>query len=232
MTADPVPRPEWAKFPDAPPLVDRAPKRGAGAFECPHCGAFAQQTWTTHRFSPPNSDLSLPLRDNPASAFCGVCEGQSIWLEDKMIWPFRAVGPVAVEGMPDDVRACYDEARRVYPISPKSAGALLRLALEKLIVPAGSKQRIDDAIGRLVAAKAIEEHVQQMMDALRIVGNSAVHPGFIDLDEAPETASFLFELLNMIVVETITKKQRVGKLYATLPPDKLKGVEDRAKRIK
>lgn len=231
MIGDPVPRPEWADPPEeTTKVVSPTPKLWGEAFNCPNCGAFAQQTWNILRFSPPGIDLSLP--SGVSGACCVVCNTSSYWLNEKMIYPPVAAGPLPAEGMPADVRACYDEARQVYPISPKSAGALLRLGLEKLLQSLGQTDGIDTAIGKLVKDGVIDEHTQQAMDVLRIIGNQAVHPGFIDLDEVPETASFMFELLNMIVVETVTKKQRVAKLWATLPADKRKGVEDRAKRIK
>jgi hypothetical protein len=46
------------------------------------------------------------------------------------------------------------------------------------------------------------------MDSIRVFGNEAVHPGKIQLDEPEEVALFLFELMNDIVEETISKPKR------------------------
>ena len=63
---------------------------------------------------------------------------------------------------------------------------------------------------------------------MRVTGNDAVHPGQIDTDDS-ETVKQLFDLTNIIVEYMIALPKRVSGLYASLPTDKLKGIENRDK---
>ena len=104
--------------------------------------------------------------------------------------------------MPEDVLALYEEACSVADLSPRSASALLRTALEVLtsnhLGQAGVK--LNDAIGKLVAAGRLEGELQRAMDLLRLTGNWAVHPRELQLDdESSQNVEALFELLNLVV---------------------------------
>ena len=59
--------------------------------------------------------------------------------------------------------------------------------------------------------------IQQALDVVRVVGNNAVHPGAIDLDDSPETVSALFLLINAIADRMITQRKKVAELYGALP---------------
>lgn len=132
--------------------------------------------------------------------------------------------------MPDDVRAVYDEAREVSAISRKSAAGLLRLALQMLVDELEpGPGTINTKIGTLVE-QGLPVEIQQAMDALRVIGNESVHPGQIDLEGADsEVVDTLFALLNVIVEDRISKPRQIRQMYALLPEDKRKGIEDRDK---
>jgi hypothetical protein len=70
--------------------------------------------------------------------------------------------------------------------------------------------------------------VQKALDAVRVIGNDAVHPGQIDTDD-PDTVGKLFSLTNLIVEYMITLPKQVDDIYSGLPEEKLKGIEDRDK---
>ena len=55
------------------------------------------------------------------------------------------------------------------------------------------------------------------MDAIRIIGNNAVHPGELQLEDDQSTAVTLFELINIIVDEMITKPNKAKALFDRLP---------------
>ena len=119
--------------------------------------------------------------------------------------------------MPDDVRADYVEASLVFEQSPRSAAALLRLGLQKLMPHLGEKgNNINTDIGNLVK-KGLPAEVQKALDTVRVVGNNAVHPGQIDLNDDKQTAASLFRLLNFIVERMITQPKEIHGLYAGLP---------------
>jgi hypothetical protein len=59
------------------------------------------------------------------------------------------------------------------------------------------------------------------------VGNNAVHPGEIDLTATPATALAIFELINFIVEDRISKPRQVQALFDALPDGALKAIEKR-----
>src|SRR5207253_9157908 len=115
--------------------------------------------------------------------------------ESLMIYPIRShVAPIAHADMPADVRADYDEAAAIVQRSPRGAGALLRLALQKLMPHLGEKgKNMNGDIASLVAS-GLDPGMQQALDALRVIGNNAVHPGELDLQDNVETVGSLFGL--------------------------------------
>lgn len=75
--------------------------------------------------------------------------------------------------------------------------------------------------------KGLPVGVQQALDAVRIVGNNAVHPGEISLDDSPEVANSLFELINYIVDRMISQPKKLSELYASLPAGALEAINKR-----
>jgi hypothetical protein len=133
--------------------------------------------------------------------------------------------------MPESVSRIYEEARSVAEDSPRAAAALLRLSLQQLLQELGSTERnLDDAVGNLVATGKLPAQLQQAMDSLRVIGNNAVHPGEIDLNENPELVAPLFDLVNMIVDFMIAEPRRVAELFSRLPQGALDAIERRDSR--
>lgn len=129
--------------------------------------------------------------------------------------------------MPEVVRADYQEARTIVDRSPRGAAALLRLALQKLMTVLGEPGNdINRDIGSLVQ-KGLPVEVQQALDAVRVVGNEAVHPGTLDLKDDTDTAAALFGLMNYIVDQRIAQPKKLQQLYSRLPPAKLAGIQQR-----
>lgn len=130
--------------------------------------------------------------------------------------------------MPDDVLALYEEAGSIADLSPRSASALLRTALEVLVQNhLGQKGSLNDAIGNLVSDGRIDADLQKAMDVLRLSGNSAVHPKEIRLDDTKGDATAYFELLNMVVERLVVRTQRLQNIYDALPESKRKQIAER-----
>lgn len=132
-----------------------------------------------------------------------------------MIAPHQLGGVPPAEDMPDPVAAVFDEARAVAKQSPRSAAALLRLALESLLgdlYPNASN--LNDAI-RLAAADGLPRQVIDAMDVLRFNGNASIHE--LSRDDTPETAAALFKVLNIVVRHLITEPLEIGSLHDELP---------------
>ena len=143
------------------------------------------------------------------------------WLEKDdggdLLWPRRGSAAPPHAEMPEDVRRDYEEAAAIVAISPRGACALLRLALQELMPHlAQPGAHINDDIKALVAG-GLDIGVQQALDALRVIGNNAVHPGELDLRDDQETAGALFDVLNYIVEQRIAQPGKLKALYERLP---------------
>lgn len=194
------------------------------AFNCPYCGAYANQYWepvgkyragTTH--TAPRYTGIIPNMD---AAKCSHCSEHSLWLKEAMIYPFGGAAPLPNPDMPDDVRQDYEEARSILSISPRGAAALLRLAVQRLCKHLGQPgENINADIAALVR-EGLPVSLQKALDSLRVAGNNAVHSGQLDIYDTPEVASRLFGLLNIIVDNQITQPRAIAELYdTTVPPE-------------
>lgn len=163
---------------------------------------------------------------------CQLCKARAIWVEGKMVHPGHSAAPYPNDDMPDDVKTDYMEAREIVEKSPRAAAALLRLATERLVVHLGGdpNSNINNNIQFLVDNRRLPVRIQRALDYLRVVGNEAVHPGTIDIDDK-NVAISLFNWINDIVTMMITNEKLIDEHYNSLPPDKLKGIEDRKERV-
>jgi hypothetical protein len=247
------------------------------AFDCPHCGAFASQTWyelhaSTRRSNSrtpgfpdeetrerikQNHEMKEEMRDRlfdyidksqSGRAFldklndskyvgldvgnlnvsqCFACGELSIWVHNRLVFPPARIGPEPNSDLPVDILRDYEEAREIHSVSPRGAAALLRLAIQKLCAHLGERgKNIDDDIASLMR-KGLSPLVQKSLDAVRVIGNEAVHPGTLDLRDDTSTANSLFKLVNLIVEQMITNPKHVEELYSSLPEGKRHAIEKR-----
>lgn len=257
-----------------PPSVDEV------AFVCPHCGAFASQTWfevhaserrgesRTPRFPDEEArdrikqnremkeelrarlfdyvdkcQSGLPFLDklndskyvgldvgNLNISRCFACRKLSIWVHKRLAFPPTRSGPEANGDLPAEILRDYDEAREIHLVSPRGAAALLRLAIQKLCAHLGERgKKIDDDIASLVQ-KGLSPLVQKSLDAVRVIGNEAVHPGTLDLRDDTSTVNSLFRLVNLIAEQMITNPKHVEELYGSLPESKRQAIDKRDAR--
>jgi biotin operon repressor len=131
-----------------------------------------------------------------------------------------------------DIQQDYKEAASILKKSPRGACALLRLALQKLMVQLGkSGKNLNDDIAKLVK-EGLPQKIQRALDIVRVIGNNAVHPGQIDIRDDENTGYKLFELINLIAESMITRAKEIDKLYNSLPEDQRKAIEERDKKLK
>jgi hypothetical protein len=201
---------------------------GPWSFQCPLCKVMSNQ----RKFYPTYRDQTNPIPGGTRfpdliTTRCDYCNGHSLWMNEKLIYPLASLAPEANTDMPPDVRSDFDEARNVLSISPRSAAALLRLALQKLLPHLGGDgKNIDKDIGTLVK-NGLPAKIQKAMDSLRVIGNNAVHPGQMDLKDDAETANKLFMLLNYIVEQTITQPKHLEDIFDGLPQGAKDGIAKR-----
>jgi hypothetical protein len=203
-----------------------APRWNDTRFICAHCGALASHTWYSLSASPPDGDYDFPV-PNLTYATCYACGEDSIWYQQRMVYPHGNTAAPPHPDLPDEMKEDYLEARAIVARSPRGAAALLRLPIQKLCGELGeSGTNINDDIKGLVK-KGLDVQVQQALDSVRVIGNEAVHPGIIDLRDDPELSNALFMLVNEIVDEMVAKPKRIAAVYQKLPEDKLKAIAQR-----
>ena len=192
------------------------------SFHCMFCGVFAVQHWSYLVRGGSNSiDKHVTL------CSCSHCGGESYWHDEKMTVPCEAPVPPAHIDMPEGCEPEYDEARSIAAKSPRAAAAIMRLALQKLLLILGEKgSNINDDIGSLVQ-KGLPVEIQQALDFCRVIGNNAVHPGEIEINDTPEIALTLFEMLNLIVEDRIARPKKIQEAYNKLPEGARAAIEKR-----
>lgn len=203
-----------------------APTYQSDGFNCAHCGAFAAQIWYAG-----NKNLKGTLRDveELKISTCVRCKKNALWLDEKMLHPVSSVAPLPSENMPEDVEEDFTEARNIVNLSPRAACALLRLAVQRLMIQLGEKgKNINEDIGNLVK-KGLPERIQKALDSVRIIGNNAIHPGEINLKDDIKTAIALFDLINMIIDVMITQPKKVEEIFNKIPEGAKEAIKKRNK---
>ena len=191
------------------------------SFTCPRCNVYAQQLWYAFNYASTGSYSDCDC------AICQHCRNRSTWFEGRMIDPASAPVPSPHPDLPETCKRDYEEAREVFTVSPRSSGALLRLCIQKLLVELGQEGRnINADIASLVAA-GLPVEVQRALDVCRVVGNNAVHPGEMSVDDNPEVVASMFELINYVVQDRITRPRELSALYDSLPAGALAAIERR-----
>jgi len=198
-----------------------APALNISAFNCPHCNAFANQSWYNSQIG--NGVMIEGFR----IAICGHCRRSSYWFQTAMIYPNKTTAPLPNKDLPDSIKADFEEARQISSLSPKGAAALLRLAIQKLCVHLGEPGKdLNKDIGSLVQ-KGLPVGVQKALDIVRVIGNESVHPGQIDISDDPAITAKLFELVNIIASKMITEPNEINKLFDGLPEGKKAAIQKR-----
>ena len=202
------------------------PEFKGAAFTCPHCEVFAHQYWYKML------GLSTSGRANYDAAqvwmaLCTSCSEITVWSNGVLVDPEAAPAPMPNADLSDEIKADYLEARSIVARSPRGAAALLRLCIQKLCIELDEPGKdLNKDIGALVK-RGLLPTVQKMLDAVRVIGNNAVHPGEIDLNDTPEMATALFGVVNAIADQMITRPREVQALYDSLPTSALEGIERR-----
>lgn len=213
------------------------------AFHCPLCGTYSHMQWTNL--------MNLNEYSLYYEAKCAKCKNPSLWrvtdyrftnlashgpradIKAELIYPDNGFSGLPEENMPEDVKADYIEAARIFSRSPRGAAALLRLGLQKLCKHLGQEgKKIDADIRSLAAQNILPPLVVKVADTVRITGNNAVHPGEMSDEDFDYVASKMFDLLNFIVKKAISEPAELEALYNLIPEAPRKDAEARDARAR
>lgn len=217
-----------------------SPEYKKGAFTCPSCSAFSKHDWSGTLVNETYGEYTGQIGvsgvkqtiNNLYLCKCEQCGYISFWYNKRLIWPLNTGVEPPLEEMPDDIKELYIEASNIVELSPKGSCAILRLALQKLcnrLANQEENKKIDGAIKKLVE-KGLPNSLQKAMDTIRIVGDEAVHPGEIDLNDNKELAIAMFRLINIIIEKIIVEPKEIDDLYNLMPKNKLEGIKNRDKK--
>lgn len=210
------------------PELEALPIKPGQVRRCPHCGVPNQMReaghselltvavdplWTRHR------ELLLDGKRDGLHlifAMCSVCREPVVTLiarsggvdseeQAVLVWPRVAYRAPVPAGVPDGVRADYEEAALVLPVSPKASAAMSRRCLQNLLiekenVPDGDSlaQQVEAVMGRYPA------YISENIDAIRNFGNFSTHPikatetaQIIEVDD--HEAEWLLEIIEQLL---------------------------------
>ena len=208
-----------------------AQESGLKSFTCPHCGVLARQYHWVNSGNLDNGSYGTFSANPIRVSKCEHCDKICLWYFDKLVYPNRGNAPSPNIDMPGEIKKDYEEAASISTQSPRGAAALLRLVIQKLCISLGGNgSNINEDIQTMIS-KGVPVTVQQALDIVRVVGNNAVHPGQIDVDD-PEIVGKLFSLINVICEYMISMPKKIGELYNSLPEDSKKAIEKRDMKAK
>jgi len=200
-------------------------------FTCIHCGVVATMDWQGLFTSLFSSIYETQWK----SCACHNCKEQSVWRVIKgtgrgeLVYPLTVNAPATHPDLPLICVPEFEEARLICGVSSRGAAALLRLCLQKLLGCIGGKgDHIDTDIKTLVS-NGLDPHIQQALDVIRVTGNNAVHPLDMAPEDVVENVPVLFEMINLIVDERISRQKNINERFARLPEKARLAIEKRDK---
>ena len=76
---------------------------------------------------------------------------------------------------------------------------------------------LNSDIGKLVK-DGLSSQIQQSLDLVRVVGNNAVHPGQIQIEENNDKIEKFFSLVNLIIDVLIVQPAKISTMFDALVP--------------
>ena len=211
-----------------PPELDK------DAFNCPFCGVYAAQFWSSNVVYGSESESYAGSRFNVNGKIegfkvskCSHCHQLIIWNYRKMLFPRKMTVPDPSNDISDNIKEIYIEAGEVPIDSPRASGALIRIALELLLQSINKNTMgLNENINKLIESQ-IPVQLIKALTILRVNGNDIMHTGEIKILEKKEDVTYLFDLFNMIVEELITRPRKLDESYNRIPESKRKQIENK-----
>lgn len=114
--------------------------------------------------------------------------------------------------MSEEQKQLFNEAKDIFDKSPKAAGALLRSVIERILrdkFPEYSKWFLGRILSRPEVKNALSNEIIQLCETCKLIGNDAAHSSMIIYeDESKQEVELLFELINAIAEELLSKPRK------------------------
>jgi hypothetical protein len=190
-----------------------------------HLQSYEQEAVTNyiqHMQSELRNSFKALMPSTVAISICGACDAPTIWVREKVVYPKLNLVDDPNKDLSEEIAKIYMEAASIVGSSPRGAAALLRLALQKLLIQIGKEGKNINGDIKALVADGLSPTIQKALDLLRVVGNNAVHPGQIAIEDNLDVALKLFQILNLISYEMITRPNEISALYQELVPEDTK----------
>jgi len=170
-----------------------------------------------------------------AMAVCGHCFDHSVWRGQALIFPAVGLATRPHPDMPEAATVLFDEARSVVGASRRAGAAMARATLEvllKTLQPELPKASLADRIKMVMPL--VSSPLADMLTVIRHVGNKSLHAEetpddamvlVLDPDQT-EIVELIFETINDLVDELITKPKRARAMH-DLVPDRIRAAVKR-----
>ena len=161
------------------------PEYDKSAFNCPNCGAYANQSWllaeSYDKYTAEYGGRTVQKGSISDFAFCKCthCNQYSIWDKKKknMLYPKQTNRAFDLTDVPKDIAEDYQEACLVISDSPKASAALSRRCLQSILRNEGfSDKSLFKEIQNAIDSNKLPSHISDSLDAVRNIGNFAAHP--------------------------------------------------------
>ncbi len=235
---------------------DREPQLYLSPFRCPYCRVVAQQDWQQLYWQDDDSSFNdafiraTLLVDKHITFFlftaqCSNCTKASVWraegssdgegaakyVNGRMLFPSKSSTEQLPEGAGDVAVQCYSEAKSIADKSPRAAAALLRVTIEAVCrqVLGERNGTLAELIEKIGEKHHLSETVLDAMTALRLIGNSAVHPGQIDLEnrDSNTTVNELFMLADYIYEQIIELPRKIQQISASIKKNRSNNINEK-----
>lgn len=134
--------------------------------------------------------------------------------EEKIIYPdISSIDIEPNEDLTNEQKQLFNEAKDIFDKSPKAAGALLRCVIERILRDKFQGKLGQSLLGKILNDEEVKKELGgeliEMCNACKLIGNDAAHSSLIIYeDESKQEVELLFELINAIAEELLSKPRK------------------------
>ncbi len=134
--------------------------------------------------------------------------------EEKIIYPDISLIDIEPnEDLTNEQKQLFNEAKDIFDKSPKAAGALLRCVIERILRDKFQEKHSQSLLGTILKEKNVQNElgheIIQLCETCKLIGNDAAHSSLIIYeDESKQEVELLFELINAIAEELLSKPRK------------------------